>query len=99
MTEPPFSPLDSDKLDFSQFHPIDHLPFSERCKSLYPKGLKAGIHHIRMAWDIKWRDDYWQGKFLCHLGLHRYQKVWYRRSVEEPWKTSIDCRGCYKPQP
>lgn len=67
--------MPSIKLDFSEFHPIDHWPGSRYCRSL-PGGTRR---HLACAWDIKWRERvqaplYWT--LLCRIGRHKVQ-VWY----------------------
>ena len=67
---PPWN-IDPDKLDFSQFHPLDHFPASRRCRSL-PGGWR---NHLKMAWDFKWSRElaYYT---RCKLGYHRYGRAW-----------------------
>lgn len=64
------------KFDFSQFHPLDHWPYSPRCHEFYG----GGRHHLRLAWDIRRRDEV-IGVFArfttCLIGNHKW-RVWKR---------------------
>lgn len=64
------------ELDFSQYHPLDHWPFSARCRDHYG----GGRHHLRIAWRFRRRDEV-VGVFArvstCVIGRHKWQ-VWRR---------------------
>ena len=63
--------IDPDKLDFSQFHPIDHYWFEPRCKELYGKRRI----HFKYAWEFIHlpRLKSWT---LCKVGRHNYVQWW-----------------------
>lgn len=47
------------KLDFSEFHPLDHFAGDRRCRSL-PGGF---LRHVRLWWDYQgpgWNPDDWE---------------------------------------
>lgn len=63
------------KLDFSQFHPLDHWPGTKRCRSFYGGTRK----HLSMTWEYRRRDQVLHPLYsvlLCPLGIHAEQ-VWY----------------------
>lgn len=73
------------KLDFSQFHDLMHAPFSPYCRSLYPHGWKAGIHHLRAEWEYRLRDRVrapLHTLYLCRVGRHEIQ-VWYAQNPHD----------------
>ena len=50
-----------------------HPPFSAYCRSLYPGGWRAGLHHLRLAWQYHRRDQVCaplHTHLLCRLGRH-----------------------------
>ncbi|MET0702462.1 MAG: hypothetical protein ABWY93_22635 [Mycobacterium sp.] len=58
------------KIDFSRFHPLDHRPFTARCRSLYG-GTR---NHLRLTWAYRRRDQVlgpWRRIFGCAFGSHR----------------------------
>ena len=64
------------ELDFSQFHPLDHWPYTERCRAHYG----GGRHHLRIAWDFRRREQvvgYFARWTTCVVGRHRW-RVWKR---------------------
>jgi hypothetical protein len=71
------------ELDFSEFHPIDHLPATARCRSL-PGGTRR---HISLAWDYKWPTQIKRAT-LCRLGRHQWMPGWHG---EQP---CMVCRNC-----
>lgn len=85
MTQPP---IDIDKIDFSRFHPIDHYPWTARCRSLYG----GGFYHVRIWWGHIGR-QYLRAWTVCRLGRHQPVRAW----REDPKKFSVVCRNCGKP--
>lgn len=63
------------RLDFSQWHPLDHWPGTKRCQEHYG-GWK---HHLVIAWDFHRKDQVisWLWRPLCLFGKHRMQ-IWCR---------------------
>jgi hypothetical protein len=77
------------KIDFSEFHPLDHWPWQRRCWSRQPQGsysapFKGGPwHHLKLTWQqyrrhqlarlLWWR---WIQKYRCPRGVHR-TVIWY----------------------
>lgn len=69
------------KIDFSIFHDLMHMPFSKYCRSLHPGGWRAGIHHLKMDWQLRRYDQLrspWRKLVLCKVGRHE-MVVWYHR--------------------
>jgi hypothetical protein len=71
------------KLDFSEFHPLDHSVWE--CRG-YPGGRRV---HLRYRWDFQWRDEL-HAKFLCPLGRHR-RVEWFGRG-----ESGFCCGACSK---
>lgn len=71
--EPPH--IDPDKLDFSQFHPLDHWPLSKRCREHYG-GFR---NHVKLVWCYKWNIEGWIKEHITHCpwGRHCY-RPWFR---------------------
>lgn len=63
------------KLDFSQFHPLDHYPWQRRCREFYG----GPARHVYLAWTYRYRDRItgllWFRWARCPFGAHRWQ-VW-----------------------
>lgn len=63
------------KLDFSQWHPLDHRPGGARCR-----GFHGGWrHHLILAWQFQRREQVLAPLYrliLCPLGRHD-EVVWY----------------------
>jgi hypothetical protein len=93
MTEQGPPRIDADKLDFSEFHPLDHWPGSAYCRSL-PGGTR---NHLDMAWHYKWRGIL-AAETLCRIGRHEMTTVWRRdRALIDPtgeWTSWRACRHC-----
>lgn len=83
--------IDASKLIFDQFHPLDHTPFNDRCRSFYPTGRAAGWHHIKLAWDFKWSSEL-HAKTLCRIGRHNMSTVFLPRDQV----MYASCRHCWK---
>ncbi len=80
------------KLDFSQFHPLDHWPGSAYCRSL-PGGTRQ---HLHLAWVFRRREQVLAPVYkllLCHIGRHAEQ-VWYQRQEDGTQKVMPSCRYC-----
>lgn len=76
------------ELDFSEFHPLDHLPASAYCRSL-PGGIRR---HLAYGWQYKWPTQL--GRMtLCRVGWHRWTKGWHH---DEP---CVLCRNCWLTKP
>lgn len=71
------------KLDFSEFHPLDHSVWE--CRG-YPGGRGR---HLEYRWKFQWRDEL-HAKFLCPLGRHE-RVEWFGRG-----KSGFCCRACCK---
>lgn len=76
------------RLDFKQFHPLDHWPWERRCWSRKARpGWKTPfyggpLYHLRIAWEYKHREnliDWWHRLVLCRLGHHRMTIAKYPR--------------------
>jgi hypothetical protein len=70
--EPP--DFDSYKLDFSQFHPLDHRPLSRRCRAHY-----GGLwRHLWLVWHFQWEMPSRIKRIThCWRGDHCY-RPWFR---------------------
>jgi hypothetical protein len=80
------------RLDFSQFHPLDHRPAGSRCRSL-PGGTR---NHLRLAWQFHRREQALAPLYrliLCPLGRHAEQ-VWYRDNEDGTQTVMPCCRYC-----
>lgn len=60
------------KIDFSQFHPLDHWPGTARCRASYG----GWRHHLHIAWVYRRRDEVVNAALTpiqlvrCRLGRH-----------------------------
>lgn len=82
MKEEPFDPSKIRKLDFSQFHALDHWPWQCRRRSQEwaatssdGKGMYGGAWvHLKYAWQYRRRDEVvgWLRKPLCRRGRHAW---------------------------
>lgn len=72
------------RLDFSEFHPLDHWPWQRRCWSRqaqpgYELPFKGGPwHHLKLAWALHRREQladalWWRRvqRYRCPRGRHR----------------------------
>lgn len=73
------------KLDFSEFHPLDHPLWS--CRG-YPGGRKQ---HIKYKWEFMWRPRV-RALTRCKVGLHSEVQCWAPRDK----KTRTVCADCSK---
>ena len=78
--------LDAKKLDFSEFHPLDHSLF--QCRD-YPGGRKR---HWEYLWDLKLLPTL-HIKTVCRLGFH------HQTTLFQPGKNRMreSCVYCWKP--
>lgn len=86
------------KLDFSQFHPLDHWPASKRCMSL-PGGPK---NHMSLAWQYKWRDklvEPWARIFRCSFGKHKFITWTHRSPLTDKINVVPRCNYCEATRP
>ena len=65
------------KLDFSQFHPLDHS--LARCHG-YPGGWRA---HLRYRWEFQWREDL-VTRWLHLTGRHHW--IGFASRTVTPWE-------------
>lgn len=80
------------KLNFSEFHPLDHWPGTGYCRSL-PGGTR---NHLWMAWHFHRREQVVSPAYkllLCHIGRHSEQ-VWYRHMPDGTMRIWPTCRYC-----
>ena len=85
MDAPP--PPEIRRVDFSQFHPLDHRIWACRW---YPGGR---IRHLQYLWQFKW-DGNVHRNVHCRLGHHRGGWAW-RRSGPNA-KAFYACADCWK---
>ena len=52
-------------LDFQVFHPLDHRPWSRRCRTMHG----GGRHHLALAWSYQLKPR-WLKMVFCPLGFH-----------------------------
>lgn len=77
-----------ENLDFSQFHALDHWPWTRWCRE-QPYG--GGWHHVKSTWQWRRRDQWfgWWFKITqCTFGKHE-EMFW--RSPKGAW---VGCRYC-----
>lgn len=88
------------KIDFSEFHPLDHRLWERRCWSRqiqpgYDQPIYGGpAHHLRLLWVYVYRDnlDCWIHKyFLCRFGKHMMVENWYP-AEEQHWESCLGCK-------
>ncbi len=81
------------KLNFDQFHPLDHRPGDARCRAHFG-GWK---HHLRLAWDYHRKDQVLRPlrrSLFCKLRQHRWE-VWYSNNRDgQPSKVHPVCKDC-----
>lgn len=90
------------KLDFSQWHPLDHWPGSARCRGFFG----GWPHHLRIAWlyHRKWQlQSFLLRHSLCLIGRHTY-RIWvmggkYPFKPDATAKFIAVCFGCNKERP
>lgn len=87
MTTPDFSKM---KLDFSQFHPLDHSIW--RCNG-FPGGRRR---HLKYRWEFQWETRV-RAWLLCPFGKHDWVR-WHpgpgNPDPDQPVVTA--CANCYK---
>jgi hypothetical protein len=80
------------RIDFSEFHPLDHFPGDARCRSL-PGGM---ARHFYLAWQYQWKETlgYWIlwpfFTISCRFGWHRLH-TW---SWSNPRQFKTFCQYC-----
>jgi hypothetical protein len=72
------------KLDFSQFHPLDHTVWE--CTG-YPGGRRR---HLKFRWQFVWKDKL-RAMTFCRVGRHSWAKWWDRQG-----NTGLHCVSCFK---
>jgi hypothetical protein len=80
------------RIDFSEFHPLDHRPWERRCWSLYG----GPWNHLRLAWTYRHKDellDFFYKHWLCPLGRHRMVEMW----VPDKRQRFQECQACGDP--
>lgn len=74
MTNPEAPKIDPNKLDFSQWHPLDHHPLSKECRDHFG-GFRQ---HMHLLWDFKWDMPSKRKKIThCFWGKHR-SSSWFK---------------------
>lgn len=86
MTGPPH--IDPDRLDFSQFHPLDHNII--QCKG-YPTGRYA---HAMMRWEYQVYPLI-RTRTFCVLGFHRWATGW-KKGGNAEFREFRLCLDCYR---
>lgn len=81
------------KLDFSEFHPLDHWCFTRDCA-----GWHGGwINHIKLWWEYQAPDPV--GRLMCLAGFHDITPYWHYGKGEDPTKDKPPsgewCRRCW----
>lgn len=80
-SEPP-PKIDSSKLDFSEFHPLDHTLW--QCRN-YPGGRKT---HLSYRWEFQWASGL-RRRTLCRIGRHSETQMWKSGNWDPATKTVI----------
>lgn len=83
MDFPDFNDVD---LDFSEFHPLDHLPW--QCGGL-PGGWRK---HVALAWEFKWH-PWLVAQTACRLGRHQMIN-WF---AQDGTFANRSCEYCHRP--
>ena len=96
MTGPVAPKIDPDKLDFSQWHPLDHYPLSKRCREHYG-GLR---NHMKLLWDFKWDVPSKVKKVThCFWGRHKPGNWWKGDGTGNLVYAGKICTWCMKDLP
>lgn len=80
------------KIDFSEFHPLDHWPLTRRCRGL-PGGTR---NHLHLTWVYRRREQALHPLYklvLCPLGRHHVQ-VWYATFKDGTEVVKPTCAHC-----
>jgi hypothetical protein len=81
------------RLDFVDYHGLDHWPFTRRCHSM-PRG--GGFYHLKLAWDYRRKDQAFRWFYLWRCRrLDRHVDVLYSVG-HNPGK---ECHYCKKQSP
>jgi hypothetical protein len=79
-------------VDFSQFHMLDHWPFTKRCRTFYGGGRR----HLWMAWHFRRREQvlrpFWR-VFMCLFGRH-HEVLWQGTRADGSTTASVGCLAC-----
>lgn len=92
MTQPIPNVPPPKRLDFSEFHPLDHRPGTAECRN-YPGGVRR---HVQYEWHFRTgpRIRSFLGRHtLCHVGRHD-PEVWFRGGLNPPSETATWCGWC-----
>jgi hypothetical protein len=87
--DPSWEPPVIRELDFSEFHPLDHWPAGQRCRSL-PGGTR---NHLDLAWTYRWSPRL-RAATKCRIGRHHWVQAWQR--TESGSETFTACSDCGK---
>lgn len=87
MSDRPPPDIDPDRLDFSEYHPLDH---GIRNCDWYPGGRRR---HLKLLWRFKWKEILIEN-ILCRLGRHTPEMLW--RQVDGKQTESTACFYCWK---
>lgn len=80
------------RLDFSQFHPLDHWPGTRRCRQLYG----GWRNHLHLTWAFRRREQVaypFVRVFRCPFGRHKFE-VWTVRDLDGTRKVKPVCAYC-----
>ena len=79
------------KLDFSQWHPLDHWAFTKYCRTFHGKGF----HHLRLWADYQMPDPV--GAVLCMFNKHDPVDYWGNvKGIDNDPPDGKMCSRCYK---
>lgn len=78
------NPPEIRKLDFSEFHPLDHSVL--RCNG-FPGGRRR---HLEYRWSYQWSESVKRWT-LCVAHRHQWT-TWHGRNGD----TSVSCRNCFR---
>lgn len=80
------------KIDFSEFHPLDHKPFTTECR-VYPGGSRR---HLRLGWEHGWGATFRAVgyRFGCMVGRHKRVKAQLHDPATKTYESAWMCLGC-----
>lgn len=76
------------KLDFSQFHPLDHMPFTSECRGYYG----GGKGHFLLLWEYRWRRRIITHT-LCQINHHEWCDGWIKDKMGDRHPVRV-CWNC-----